>query len=165
MIRILVIHFSFTSRVRQLAGEISEELEKTGEVTRAVIQPLAQRSVRSWLARSFIPGWREPIRPTIVDQTSYDLVCLGSPKWTFNCPPVSEYIHQMQCRADQPLAIFMSFGGFDQERYLKSLVRKVGRRGARVVATLAVRRAAVQRGDYRQDLLEFCRRAVAQVRH
>lgn len=162
--RILVIHFSFTSHVGKLAQDIAAELRTTGEVTCAIIEPQVQRTVWNWLARSFVPGWRVPIRPVIADLTSYDLVCLGFPKWTFNCPPVNEYVRLMRCRPGQELALFMSYGGFDQERYLTNMVRKVSRRGARVVATLAVQRRIVRQGGYTQELKLFCRDSLGSVR-
>ncbi|MBI3939768.1 MAG: hypothetical protein HY315_02935 [Acidobacteria bacterium] len=159
----LIVFFSFTSNVRTLATAIRKELEAAGEVDFAVIEPKRVRTGLGWLARSFLPGWRAPIRPTITDVSRYDLVCLGFPKWTFACPPVNQYIRLMQPTQGKKLALFMAFGGFDQERYLRSMVRQVSRRGAVVVATLAAKRSSIRENGHLGAVRLFCCQAVEVV--
>jgi hypothetical protein len=58
------------------------------------------------------------------------------------------------------IALFMSFGGFDQDRYLCSVIRKVANRGAIVVATLAIKRSCIQEKTCEAELVSFCAQAL-----
>lgn len=154
---ILVVYFSFTSTVQTLAEAIRAELERTTKVTTVTIDPQMRHGYWGWLARSFLPGWRAPIKQTITDLTPYDLVCLGFPKWTLSCPPVNQYLQEMRGSRGKNIALFMAYRGFDEKRYLQSMVRKLSKRGVDVVATLCVRRSAIRQGAFEEELRSFCR--------
>ena len=154
--RVLIIYFSYTSCVAALAEVIARELSAAGAVTVRAIEPKKSRGYWGWLARSFIRGWRSPILPTTTDLAPYDLVCLGFPKWTFACPPVNEYLCLAQSARGKRFALFMSYGGFDEERYLQGMVQRIKRLGGIVVAAQKVRRRQIRQGEHTEILRQFC---------
>ncbi|MBI4455304.1 MAG: hypothetical protein HY644_05325 [Acidobacteria bacterium] len=159
--KILVVYFSFTGNVRTLASWIQAELEAVAEVTFKVIEPRSPHDYWGWLARSFLPGWRVAIKETTTDLAPFDLICFGFPKWTLSCPPANQYLKIMKHSQGKRFALFMSYGGFDQERYLRSMVRKVVKRGGYIVAAQAIKRSAIRQGAHSEALRSFCRRAMA----
>ncbi len=158
--RVLIVYFSFTSNVRILADSIRAELETTCEVRVAAIEPKKRRGYWRWLVRSFLPGWRVPIKETLTDLEPYELVLLGFPKWTLNCPPVNQYLKIMKGSGGKKFGLFMSYGGFDEERYMRSMTKRVCARGAHIVATLSVRRNAIREGTYQDQIRSFCAQAL-----
>ena len=160
-VNLRIVYFSFTSTVRTLAQAVTSKLKANAQVTVCTIEPRTSRGYGGWLPRSFLPNWRVPIKPTTTDLEPYDLVCLGFPKWTFACPPVNQYIKLMKGCQGKKIALFMCHRGFDEKRYLGSMVRKVSKRGFLVVATLAVKQDVVREGAYEEALDSFCRQATS----
>ncbi len=154
--KILIVYFSRTGCVAKLAGYLRARLVSAGEVLTIRIEPEKPCGYWGWLVRSFIPWWRTPIRPGISDLGQFDLVFLGFPKWTFSCPPVNQYIREMRSVPGKDFGLFMSYGGFDGERFLKSMARQVRKKGGRIVATVSVRKSAIPEGSFRQVLDAFC---------
>ncbi len=159
-VNLLIVYFSFTSTVRTLAKALTYKLEANAQVTVCTIEPRTSHGYGGWLPRSFLPNWRVPIKPTTTDLEPYDLVCLGFPKWTFACPPVNQYIKMMTGCQGKKIALFMCHRGFNEKRYLGSMVRKVSKRGSLVVATLAVKQDTVRKGTFQEALDSFCRQAI-----
>lgn len=141
--RVLITYFSRTGHTRHVAEELAKHLSQRHEVELHEIHPLRERSYFNWLARSFVPRSQVAIESGSADLTPYDLVLLGTPKWTLSCPPVNRYLSLTKATSGQPLGIFMTFGGFDQERYLRALVRRLGAQGFSVVGALALKRDRV----------------------
>lgn len=153
--RILISYFSYTSRVEKLAERIAAELKAEHQVTTVRIRPTRERSYPNWLLRSFVPGSSVPIQAVRADLRDFQAVCLGFPKWTFSCPPLNRYLSLITLSDSVRLGLFMSFGGFDEDRYLKALRRRLAERG-RVAATLAVKRDLVESPDCAEAISSFC---------
>jgi hypothetical protein len=151
--RILLSWFSFQGATAALAEAVSERLQGLGTVDEFVIKPRRRHGYWTWLALSFLPGSRVPIEPAGADAQGYDLVVLGFPKWTVSCPPVNQYLRLLEARPGTRFALFMSFGGFDQERYLAQMVRRLVKRRCEVIATVSVKRRLIEEGLHR-DVLE-----------
>jgi hypothetical protein len=160
--RVLVTYFSYRSATRRLAQHIIAQLGQAHEVTVSTIEPTTERSYWSWLLQSFLPGWRAEIRPTLTDLTGFDVVCIGFPKWSLDCPPLNGFLRTATVRTDQRFALFMTYGGFDQDRYFRGIAKRVERMG-RLVGTLTVKRSRVLAGDLEGEVASFCRR-LAEVR-
>ena len=154
----MIVYFSRTGHVEKLAEHLRAHLLPFGEVAMVRIEPVRQHGYWIWLACSFLPGLRVPIQPVTTDLGEYDVVCLGFPKWTVSCPPVNQYLRSMQVKPGKRIGLFMSCGGFDEERYLRSMIKKVTRKGARVVAAVAIRRSTIRDGTFRNSLESFCRK-------
>lgn len=154
---ILIVCFSLGSTVWKVAEALRAQLEVNHTVTLTRIEPARPRSYWAWLFLSLIPNSQVAIRPTTTDLRPYGLVCLGFPKWSLSCPPVNEYVARMQLNRGKKFALFMCHAGFGADRFLRVMVRKLSRRGVRVVATLSLFRRAVQEGTYYPELRLFCR--------
>ncbi|MFB3903157.1 MAG: hypothetical protein ACE15E_06865 [Acidobacteriota bacterium] len=154
--RILVVYYSFTSTVETLARSIEACLAPGHQVTVARIRPLRERPYWRWLLLSFIPGSSVAIVDPGLDPRGFDRICLGFPKWTFSCPPLNRYLAMMpKLPPETSLALFMSFGGFDEDRYLRRMVARVSRKG-RLIATLAVRRKLARTPESLSLIRQFC---------
>ena len=143
-----------------MALQLSSCLSRAHEVTLAPIRPLRQRSYWNWLARSFVPGSTVAIEPLGFRVQGFDRVCLGFPKWTLSCPPLTRFLKTLPHRSEVGLGLFMAYGGFDEDRFFRSMTRKAQTRG-RVVARLAVKRSHVDSPACEAAVQAFCEAVIA----
>jgi len=73
---------------------------------------------------------------------------------------VNEYIHIMKGCQRKKIALFMCHRGFDEDRYLKHMIRGVSRKGSHVIATLSLKQDVVRKGTYQENLDSFYRQAM-----
>ena len=73
------------------------------------------------MLRTFIPGIKVDIKKIQFDLFKYDLLLFEFPKWPFNCPPLNMFLEKMLGCKGKKFAVFMSYGGWDGDRYLDSL--------------------------------------------
>ncbi len=155
--KILVVYFSYQSTVEMAAESIAAHLVELGHaVQTARIQPAKARRYWKWLLLSFLPGTRVRIRPVQIDFGSFDRMCLGFPKWTFSCPPINQFLATADIPRSVPIALFTVYGGWDEERYLRTMIRRVSRTNP-VVAWLALKRKRVLAGKHLDAISGFCR--------
>jgi hypothetical protein len=164
VMKILLVYFSNTGHVMRVAEMLRAELEPRHEVTLAAIMPRKPHSYWFWLALSFVPGCRVPICEMLRDVRDFDLVFLGMPKWTLSCPPINQYLHRLRGHCGKPFAVWLCYGGFDQDRFLRSFLRKLKRMGVLPVASRLFKRGVVGEGNCQTDLADFCRVALSAVR-
>jgi len=156
--RILVAYFSYTGDTRRIAEALSERLRVSYDVETAEIVPTRKRSYLHWLAYSFVPNSEVDIVDAEIELSDYDAVLLGFPKWTFSCPPLNRFIHKLR-NIDKPrFYLFMTCGGFDEQRFLDSLTDKLARMGCNVIESLTVKRKQIQRETYAESLDSFAQR-------
>lgn len=156
--RVLLAWYGRTGTTARVAGATRAALEARGlEVVEAQIQPRVDLPYLAWLLLSFLPIARWPIRGDLPDPASFDLCFLATPKWTFACPPVASFLARFGARLP-PTALLLTYGGFDQVRYLRALEATARRRGVRVLDSLALRRRGVLAGDTDRDLHMFIER-------
>lgn len=122
------------------------------------IQPEHKRRYLVWLAYSFLPDSRARINNVKSDVSSYDLVCLGAPKWTVSCPPLNEYLEMMTGCGGKRVVLFMTHGGFREHDFMRQVVRKVELKRPRVISILAIRRRNVADESYLKQVRDFCAR-------
>lgn len=153
----LVVYFSRTGNTAALAERVVDRLEgSVADVTVERVRPRRSRSYPNWLLRSAVPGSTVPIEHPEHAPRAFDAVFLGTPKWTLSCPPVTEYVERADLRGTR-LGLFLTFGGFDQERYRRSLRDRLREAGAHVPASLPVQRDAVDEAALGDDVARFCR--------
>jgi len=151
MSRVTVAYFSRTGTTEQVATDLASTLDGPS-VHR--IRPTRERRYWNWLLRSFVPGSRVPIEPMVTDVRDADALFLGSPKWTLSCPPVTEFVNRLQVEGVRT-GLFLTFGGFDEERYANALADRLEDQGADLRATLLVKRERVGTPQYDTGLREF----------
>lgn len=132
----LVVFYSRTGTTETVAKQLASTMSNPAV---EVIRPDTERRYLNWLCRSFVPGWGVDIEPPSYDPRDYDAVFLGTPKWTVNCPPVTAYLSAVSLD-EVAVGLFMTYGGFDQERYARALSCRLARAGAKVPARLLVQR-------------------------
>ena len=154
--RVLVVYFSWTGNTRAVADELVRQLSPHHKVEVCRIEPQKQRGYLRWLLLSFIPSSKVKIQPAVEDVSKYDVIVLGGPKWTFSCPPLNSYLSRLSGCEGKNGAIFITYGGFGEDRYLNRLVKKMEAKGLDVRATLLARRSQVRSGEYRSGVKVFC---------
>lgn len=148
---IVLTYYSRTGTTARVATDLTAGF---ADPTVQRIRPETERRYWNWLARSFVPGSTVPIEGVDTDLEEASVLVLGSPKWTLSCPPVTAFIEQSSL-AGVPTALFVTYGGFDERRYMDRLVERVADTGADVVATLLVKRDRVGSKRYEEALDEF----------
>lgn len=146
-----IVYYSRTGTTQSVATDLDERI--AGAMVHR-IRPKSQRSYPNWLARSFVPGSSVDIEPVRTDLTGATAVFLGTPKWTFSCPPVTEFLDRATLDS-VPVGLFVTYGGFDEKRYRDRLVSRLKREGADVQATLLVQRDELGTEQYDDGLAEF----------
>ncbi len=154
--RILVSYFSWTGNTQVVANQLVKQLSPHHEVEVCRIEPQKQRGYIRWLLLSFFPSSKVKIQSAVEDASRYDLVVLGGPKWTVSCPPVNSYLSQLWGCEGKIGAIFITYGGFGEDRYLKGLVKKMKEKGIDVRVTLLARRNRIKSGEYLAEVNVFC---------
>ena len=155
--RILVAFFSYTGNTRIVAEALSERLQGSCDVETVEIVPTRNRCYLHWLAYSFVPDSQVEIRNPEIALSAYDAVALGFPKWTLSCPPLNTFISRFRNVGGPRFFLFMTCGGFDEQRFLRSVTTKLTRTGCNVVGALTVKRNQVKEGTYRTAVDSFAK--------
>ncbi len=153
--RILLRWFSRTGTTRRLAAEARAVLEGLGhEVVEAPIVPRFGLPYPLWLLLSFVPGSRVPVQVDAPDPQGFDGCLLALPKWTLACPPVNGYLAQAGRRLP-PTALLVTCGGWDQDRYLAALRKRLEGLGVSVRGGWVVKRRELEAGTSGPGLKRF----------
>jgi hypothetical protein len=140
---IWLVHYSRTGASAQLADVAAEVLLTAGHrVCRSAVIAQPELPYPLWLALSFIPHLPYPVAvkpPTLAPLQGCVLV---TPKWTLNCPPVAGFLKRWADRLP-PTMPLVTCGGWDQERYLQVLERRLDRLSVTLRQGLWVKRGNV----------------------
>ncbi len=151
---ILVVHYSRTGTTEAVARGATDLLAEAGHaITRMALQPRIDLPYPLWLALSFVPGSRFPLAAT-PDPAGFDACLLALPKWTFSCPPVNGFLARQGSRLP-PTALLVTCGGWDQDRYLAQLERRLLGLGVPVLGGLALRKRELERDPLPPILRDF----------
>ena len=155
-VRVLIAFFSYTGNTRAAAEQLAYLLNnKEVDVDVEEIQPNKRYPYIYWLFLSFIPNLRTPIKKPRVDPSGYDLVCLGLPKWTLACPPVNQYLEEVNLTG-KAVGLFVTYGGFDERRYLEQMIKRLTNKGVKVKAAVLLKRSWVKEDKIGEPLRRFC---------
>jgi len=155
-VRILIVFFSYTGNTRIVAKHLATLLSnRKVEVDVEEIQPTKHYPYFYWLILSFVPNLRTPIKQPKLDPSGYDLICLGLPKWTLACPPINQYLEEVNLRG-KTVGLFVTYGGFDERRYLKQMIKHLIKKGVKVKAALLLKRSWVADDKIGGSLNKFC---------
>lgn len=146
-----IIYYSRTGNTERVATDLAGQLSNPKVLK---IQPVTDRTYPNWLVRSFVPHSTVPIRPVETDVREYDPVFLGTPKWTLSCPPFTAYLSKLRI-TDVQTGLFVTYGGFDRERYVNSLSNRLKAKDANLVSSLSVKRSAIGTIQYFSGLERF----------
>ena len=160
---LLAITYSRTGTTATAAGWAAGALEDAGlGVERFRLEPLRDLPYPVWLALSFVPGARFPVKGSPPWEPPYRGCLLALPKWTFACPPVNAFLAR-NARRLPPTGILVTCGGWDQERYLGALLRRLRCLGVRTLGGFTVRRRDVESGRARPEVEAFALRCFASM--
>jgi hypothetical protein len=162
-VRLLVAYFSYTGNTRHVAQALVERLQRSCAVEIVEIIPTHKRSYLHWLAYSFVPGSEVQIENPEMELSGYDAVLLGFPKWTFSCPPVNRFIRKLRGTEVPKFFIFMTCGGFDEKRFLRSFIRKLAGMGCNAAESMTVKRNEIQREAHGTAVDSFVKHVEEQI--
>jgi len=162
--KVLIAYFSYSGSTRLIAQAVSEGLQRSCNVEVVEIVPTRKRSYLHWLAYSIVPESQVKIQNRQMDLSTFDGILLGFPKWTFSCPPLNRFIHNLSGFEVPEFFLFMTYGGFDEKRYLRSLTEKLANRGFNIIESLAIRRRRILEGTHRPAVDAFAERVAESLR-
>ena len=136
---VLILHFGMGKSGSRLIEHIQRRHERDG-VKVVKLEPLEEHGFYGWLARSFVPGLKVPVRP--VDLAGYRLVYLLAPKWSYNCPPINGFIETHELRG-LSMALVVTHTKGSASGYMTRMARKIGERGANILGTLPIKREEI----------------------
>jgi hypothetical protein len=151
--RLLVAYFSYSGNTRRIAQALTERLRNFCDVEIVEVAPIRKRSYLHWLAYSFVPDSEVEIKNPEMELSCYDAVLLGFPKWTFSCPPLNRFIRKLRSHNKTRFYLFMTSGGFDEQRFLHSITHKLTKNGYNIVGSLAIKRKQIQ-GEACSELVD-----------
>jgi hypothetical protein len=131
-----------------VAERLSAGLGKFYDIDLLEIEPVRRRRYVTWLVYSFVPNSVVRIKDIRSDVSPYDLVCLGTPKWTFSCPPFNAYLRAMTGCEGKKFGLFVTYGGFREEGFITHIVGRIKQKGANSISVLAIRRSEILTGGY-----------------
>lgn len=140
-----MVCYSRTGTTAGAAALAAQALGAAGHaVTETRLEPRADLPYPLWLALSFAPRSRFPLRhpPPAPDA---DACLLALPKWTFSCPPVNEFLARIG-RSLPPTGLLVTCGGWDQARYTAALAQRLMVLGVPVLGTLILKRRDLEAG-------------------
>ncbi len=147
-----LVYFSWTGNTRKVFECISNELVKRGfDVKIQEIKPGRDFPYPVWLFLSFIPGVGVGIGPIEVNS---DILFLGMPKWTVNCPPITTFLNKVDLTG-KTVFLVITYGGFDEKRYARSMAEKIKRRGGLLRGVLLVKRRKIKDGSCETIIRRF----------
>jgi len=80
----------------------------------------------------------------------YDIIVLGTPKWTFNCPPVISFVNFLKSNfkdAKKPkVAFYITYGGFKEDAFIEKLLKIFKANGFEVVEFDKFKRRDIDEG-------------------
>lgn len=161
--KVLLAYFSFTGnteKVSKLIARCLHESKINYEIFR--IEPALRLGYPLWLFLSFIPGLPFPVKNLkALDLKSYDAVILGSPKWTFNCPPVTYFIRflkgeKLKAKSPSRIFLFITYGGFREDGYIQKLKKNLEKCGFNVPLVRKFKRSEVKNGKATEEINKFC---------
>jgi len=161
--RLLVAYYSYTGNTKRIAQALAERLRNFFDVEIVEIAPTRRRWYLHWLAYSFVPDSEVEIENPEVELSQYDVVLLGFPKWTFSCPPLNRFIRKLRSLNKPRFYLFMTCGGFDEQRFLDSFTHKLASIGCNVAGSLTVERKQIHRETYRESVDSFVKHIQAQL--
>jgi hypothetical protein len=162
--RLLVAYYSYTGNTKRIAQALAERLRNFFDVEIVEIVPTRRRWYLHWLAYSFVPDSEVEIENPEVELSQYDGVLLGFPKWTFSCPPLNRFVRKLRSLNRPRFYLFMTCGGFDEQRFLDSFTHKLARMGCNVAGSLTIERKQIQRETYSESVDSFAKYIQAQLR-
>jgi hypothetical protein len=162
--RLLVAYFSYSGNTRRIAQALAERLRNSCDVETVEITPTRKRPYLHWLAYSFVPNSEVEIENPEMELSRYDVVLLGFPKWTFSCPPLNRFIRKLRSLNKPRFYLFMTSGGFDEQRFLNSMTRKLTKMGCNILESLMVRQRQIQRETYAESVDSFAKHVQEQLR-
>lgn len=121
-----VVFFSRTGNTRRMVKTLVRELAHHAAVKVIEIHPKRSYPYLIWLLLSFVPRLRVAMR---CEASTAPTVFLCTPKWTLNCPPVTSFVQRGDLRG-KSVAVAITCGGFDEQRYAAAFLRTLSEHGA-----------------------------------
>ena len=161
--RLLVAYFSYTGNTKRIAQALAERLQNFCDVETVEIVPTRKRCYLHWLAYSFVPDSEVDIENRQTELSHYDVVLVGFPKWTFSCPPLNRFIRRLKSLNKPKFYLFMTCGGFDDQRFLDGFTRKLVNMGCNIVGSLTIRGKQIQRETYCRPVDSYAERIQEEI--
>ncbi len=127
-----VLYFSFTGNSKKIARTLAEEVK----AKLIEIKPVLNPPYIFWLSLSFFPLLGFPVKDVRIKDYR---VAVCFPKWTFNCPPITELLKEGVFRGKK-VFLFISYAGWKEKEYADFYEKLFESFGAKVQLVELVKR-------------------------
>jgi len=160
--QVLVIYYSQTGKTKKLGQEIVKDFKAIGnEVKLASIEPVEEKSYTTNV-REARESVEVKIKPTVMDISGYDLICIGTPVWSSSpATPVNGYVASVTGIKGKKTACFATHGGGSATSTLEKLRAKLEGQGAVVIGSFGIDSTRPFSEDVRQAIKHFVKKLMA----
>ncbi|MBM3247810.1 MAG: flavodoxin family protein [Candidatus Omnitrophica bacterium] len=152
----IIIFYSYSGNTAEVAKTLADELNKQGSTDIIRLEALDEsNSFLGQCKRAFFKK-RARIKDTILDLSSYSLICLGTPVWAFGmAPALRTYIDRCKGAENKNLMLFTTFGsGTGNNKCLNEMQAILAQKGVREFKRFSVQQFKVKDKDFVRKKIE-----------
>lgn len=128
MKKALIVYFSYTGNTKIVAEVLAEYLKQEYEVELFRLIDINQSYSFFQQSKSAFKHERAELKEINFDLASYDLICLGTPVWTFtSTPAMNAFLDKCSGIGGKEVVLFTTSGGIGDEScqgYMQELLSK-----------------------------------------
>jgi len=155
-VKSIIIFYSYSGNTAEVAKTLADELNKQGSTDIIRLEALDEsNSFLGQCKRAFFKK-RARIKDTILDLSSYSLICLGTPVWAFGmAPALRTYIDRCKGAENKNLMLFTTFGsGTGNNKCLNEMQAILAQKGVREFKRFSVQQFKVKDKDFVRKKIE-----------
>jgi len=149
--RTLVVYYSRSGHTKMVAEEISNALKCDIE---PIIDTKSRKGIIGWLSagKDATLGDTTKIKEILKDVSSYDLVIIGGPVWSWNISPAVRTFMLQYMEQLKNAAFFCTEDGGGAKRSFRNLAALLGKQP---VATLEIKASSLNKEEHKRMISDF----------
>jgi len=145
-----VIFYSYSGNTAEVAKALADELNKQGSTDVIRLEALDEsNSFLGQCKRAFFKKGAQ-IKDTVLDLSSYSLICLGTPVWALGmAPALRTYIDRCKGAENKNLVLFTTFGsGTGNNKCLNEMQAILAQKGVKEFKRFSIQQFKVKDKDF-----------------
>jgi flavodoxin len=145
-----IIFYSYSGNTAEVAKALADELNKQGSTDVIRLEALDEsNSFLGQCKRAFFKKGAQ-IKDTVLDLSSYSLICLGTPVWALGmAPALRTYIDRCKGAENKNLVLFTTFGsGTGNNKCLNEMQAILAQKGVKEFKRFSIQQFKVKDKDF-----------------